>query len=142
MTGNELRILLVEDDDVDALAVQRALDKEDIDNELTVAKDGVEALEMLRAPNNRQVIPRPHLILLDLNMPRMNGFEFLDEIRQDPQIQDSIVFVLTTSHSDADICEAYKKNVAGYLLKTNVEHGLRDAMTMVDSYWNAVELPR
>ena len=86
-------ILLVEDDDVDAMGVERALKKLRLANPLFRARDGLQGLEMMRS----QKIPRPFLILLDLNMPRMNGLETLREIRRDPALTKSVIFVLTTS---------------------------------------------
>lgn len=88
MCNGDIRILLVEDDEVDVLAIQRALKKKRVVNALAVAKDGIEALEILRGENGHQVLPRPHIILLDLNMPRMNGLEFLEVIRADPTLHD------------------------------------------------------
>lgn len=141
MCNGEIRILLVEDDEVDVLAIQRALKKKRVVNTLTVARDGIEALEILRGENGHQGLCRPHIILLDLNMPRMNGLEFLDEIRSDPALRDSIVFVLTTSNSDEDRCQAYAKNIAGYILKSNVGDDFVDAISLLDVYWKLIELP-
>jgi CheY-like chemotaxis protein len=142
MSGDDVKILLVEDDEVDVLTIERALKKKRVVNDLAVAKDGIEALELLRGTDGQEKVVRPNIILLDLNMPRMNGLEFLDEIRKDPELRDSIVFVLTTSNSDEDRCQAYAKNIAGYILKDNVGEGFMDAISMLNLYWKVVELPR
>lgn len=135
---SEVTILLIEDDDVDAMGVKRALKTMKIANALFRAKDGVEAFEMLKGENP---IPRPFIILLDLNMPRMNGLEFLQALRADPVLQDSIVFVLTTSKSEEDIVAAYRQNIAGYILKKQVEDGFMDMLKMLDHFWRVVEMP-
>ena len=109
-----LNILLVEDDKVDVKNVERALRKNNISKPLFVASNGLEALRMLRdgtVPGSRR------LILLDLNMPKMNGIEFLRELRADPALSKSTVVVLTTSNDDQDKLAAYDLHVAGYLLK-------------------------
>lgn len=142
MSDNDVRVLLVEDDDVDVMAIQRAFKKKRVANELFVARDGLEALELLRGKSDTEKIDRPNIILLDINMPRMNGLEFLDEIRNDSELCDSIVFVLTTSNSDEDRCQAYSRNIAGYILKSNVGDGFVDAIAMLDLYWKLVELPK
>ncbi len=142
MTGPELTILLVEDDDVDVMAMQRALKKKRVLNSVTIARDGIEACDLLRGENGKEKIARPFIILLDLNMPRMNGLEFLDVIRNDPKLNNLIVFVLTTSNSDEDKCRAYKKNIAGYILKDNLGEGFVTAVSMLDLYWNIVEMPK
>lgn len=90
-----VHLLLVEDDEVDAEAIKRAFRKRRIANPFTVVRDGIEALEVLRGEDGREPLPRPFLILLDLNMPRMSGLEFLRETRQDPELRDAIIFVLT-----------------------------------------------
>ena len=103
-----LNILLVEDDQVDVMNVKRAFDKNRIANPLFVAADGIEALELLRS----DTVPRERrLVLLDLNMPRMNGIEFLRELRADPQLQLTPVVVLTTSDDERDKINAYNLNV-------------------------------
>lgn len=141
MRDNAVKILLIEDDEVDVMAIRRALKKKHIVNDLTLAKDGVEGLDILRGANGHQRLARPNIILLDLNMPRMGGLEFLHEIRGDPNLSDAIIFVLTTSNSDEDRCQAYSKNIAGYILKSKVGDELADAISMLNLYWAVVELP-
>lgn len=136
-----VNILLVEDDEVDVMAVKRAFRELKIANPLTLAKDGIEALEILRGINGYSPIPRPLIILLDLNMPRMGGLEFLDELRKDPDLHRCVVFVMTTSADERDRVRAYDKNVAGYVLKHNLEHSFMDAIAMLEHYWRVVELP-
>ncbi|RUP22418.1 response regulator, partial [Methylobacterium sp.] len=79
--GSTVNILLVDDDEVDVQGLKRAFKKSKIGNPITVARDGIEALEILRGQNGRERLPKPHLVLLDLNMPRMNGIEFLEAVR-------------------------------------------------------------
>lgn len=130
-------VLLVEDDDIDALAVERAFRQQKMTNPLQRAHDGIEAMRLLQA----QEVTRPYLILLDLNMPRMNGLELLGALRQDTKLADSVVFVLTTSRSDQDIAGAYSRHVAGYMLKQNLRNGFLDVACLLDHYWRIVVLP-
>jgi len=135
---NEVTILLVEDDDVDSKGIERALKKLKIANPIVRARDGLEALELLRAPKS---IRRPYLILLDINMPRMNGIDFLKEIRRDQALSSSVVFVLTTSKADEDIISAYQQHIAGYIIKQQMQDGFLQVVEMLDHYWRVVELP-
>lgn len=130
-------ILLVEDDDVDAMSVERAFKKLKIINPIVRAKDGAIALELLRKGS----VTKPYIILLDLNMPRMGGLELLGELRKDEDIKNSIVFVLTTSKDDADKLAAYEQNIAGYIVKEKLQHGFDDLVKLLDHYWRIVELP-
>ena len=139
--SKEVHILLVEDDQVDVMAVQRAFKQRKIGNRLSVANNGLEALEMLRGDKQKSPLDSPYIIILDLNMPRMSGLEFLDELRNDPLLNKSIVFVLTTSKNDKDRIEAYEKNIAGYIVKSDFDSSFLDAVTMLESYWKVVELP-
>ena len=133
-----LNILLVEDDDVDVMNVRRAFQKNHIANPLFVAANGVEALEQLRSGR----IPRDRrIILLDLNMPQMNGIEFLREVRHDPELNLTPVIVLTTSNDERDRIEAYNLNVAGYLLKPVTFSNFCEVMAALNKYWALVELP-
>jgi CheY-like chemotaxis protein len=133
-----LNILLVEDDQVDVMNVKRAFDKNHISNPLFVAAHGVEALEMLR---NGTVPSERRIVLLDLNMPKMNGLEFLREIRSDAVLQSTPVIVLTTSNDERDKIEAYNLNVAGYLLKPVTFVSFVEIMAALNKYWTLVELP-
>jgi CheY-like chemotaxis protein len=133
-----LNILLVEDDQVDVMNVRRAFERNRIANPLFVAGDGIEALEMLRG--GRVPLTR-RIVLLDLNMPRMTGIEFLRELRKDPALMHTPVVILTTSNDDRDKIEAYNLNVAGYLLKPVTFINFVELMATLNKYWTLVELP-
>jgi CheY-like chemotaxis protein len=133
-----LNILLVDDDEVDVMTVKRAFSKSNIANKLYIATDGIEALRLLRADG---VPASRRLMLLDLNMPRMSGIELLREIRADPALQALTVIVLTTSNEDRDRVEAYRLNVAGYLLKPVTFHAFADVMVTLNKYWTLMEMP-
>ena len=134
----ELNILLVEDDSVDVMNVQRAFKKNNIKNPLWVAGNGKEALDKLRGG---EVPLERLLVLLDLNMPRMNGIEFLRHLRNDPELRPLPVVVLTTSDDERDRVEAYNLNVAGYIVKPVTFANFCDAMATLNKYWSLVEMP-
>ena len=138
MVEKVLNILLVEDDQVDVMNVKRAFDRNRITNPLYVAGDGLEGLRMLRSG---EVPAERRLVLLDLNMPKMNGIEFLRELRSDPSLQLTPVVVLTTSNDERDKIEAYNLNVAGYLLKPVTFINFVEVMAALNKYWTLVELP-
>ncbi len=135
------RVLLVEDDDIDIIGMRRAFGKLQVDVELTCARDGVEALQIMRGESGDAPLQRPYLVLLDLNMPRMNGLEFLEHVRTDPALHDTVVFVLTTSASPEDKAKAYRLNIAGYMVKEGVGEALVKRMSMIRHYCEVVELP-
>jgi CheY-like chemotaxis protein len=137
----KVNILLVDDDDVAAEAVVRSLRKHTVDFPITLARDGIEALEILRRTHADLSIEKPYLILLDLNMPRMNGFEFLQEVRSDNQLHDSIVFILSTSDADSDKARAYHENIAGYMVKSSVGPQFSKLAALLDNYRSTVALP-
>jgi CheY-like chemotaxis protein len=133
-----LNLVLVEDDEIDVMNVRRALERAHVANPLFVAHNGLEGLQLLRSntvPNDRR------LVLLDLNMPKMNGIEFLRELRKDPALRSTPVVVLTTSDDDRDKVQAYDLNVAGYLLKPVTFVNFVDVMAALNKYWALVELP-
>jgi CheY-like chemotaxis protein len=137
-----LNILLVEDDSVDVMNVQRAFVKNNITNPLHIAFNGVEALNMLRGSNGKPKLnPMPRIILLDINMPKMNGLEFLRAIRNDNDLKSVSVFVMTTSNDDQDKIEAYNLNVAGYILKPLSFEKFVNAVAVLNSYWKLCEQP-
>jgi len=141
VSAKSVSILLVEDDDVDVETVKRSFSKLKIANPICVSSDGIEALETLRGQGGRQQLWRPFVVLLDLNMPRMNGIEFLQELRRDPRLRNAIVFVLSTSNNDGDRAAAYDLNVAGYILKPSVWEEFIDMIKMLDHYWRVIEFP-
>ena len=143
MDDRIINILLVEDDEVDVMNVKRAFKKYKITNPLYIAGNGIEALEMLRSQNNQSpIIPETRrLVLLDLNMPKMNGLEFLHEIRNDDNLKRTPVIVLTTSDEDKDRIEAYNLNVAGYILKPVTFANFADVMITLNKYWTLCEMP-
>ncbi|MBO6518959.1 MAG: response regulator [Rhodospirillales bacterium] len=139
--SGRVSLLLVEDDDVDIAAVRRALKVLKIENPLHVARDGVEALAILRGENGGEKLPRPYIIMLDLNMPRMDGREFLQEVRRDVALQDAVIFIMTTSRDDDDKRTAYDHHVAGYIVKEDPIGSFRETINLIDHYARLVELP-
>lgn len=140
MTNQPIHILLVDDDEVDVMNVQRAFKKNNIVNPLYVACNGLEALAILRGDGEQPMPDERRLVLLDLNMPRMNGLEFLRELRADPQLRPTTVVVLTTSDDDRDKVEAYQLNVAGYILKPVTFPAFVEAMATLNKYWTISEI--
>lgn len=141
-TRRVTHVLLVEDDEIDVMNVQRAFKKNKISNPLYVAGNGLEALAMLRGevgdlPPDKDV---RRIVLLDLNMPKMNGIEFLRELRADPDLQTTVVIVLTTSDQERDRVDAYKLNVAGYILKPVTFSNFVDVMATLNHYWTLCEI--
>jgi CheY-like chemotaxis protein len=136
--GRMLNILLVEDDAVDVMNVRRAFEKNNIISSLHVASNGIDALQMLRGgqvPGDRRIV------LLDLNMPRMSGLEFLRHVRSDPHLNLIPVVVLTTSADERDKVEAFNLNVAGYLVKPVTFGDFAELMATLNKYWSLVEFP-
>lgn len=133
-----IQFLLVEDDDVDVMSITRAFKKIGISNPVTHAVDGIDAWTIIMGENGSSPVDAPHIILLDLNMPRMNGHEFLKkffELDNKPNCQ---IFVLTTSDTDQDIIDAYKFDISGYILKSDLTESLKEAIHSLDHNWMIV----
>jgi CheY-like chemotaxis protein len=141
MRNNPIHILLVEDDEVDAEVVQRAFQQQQISHPLTRAIDGMEALQMLRGEEGYPCLLQPYLILLDINLPRMNGIEFLQTLRRDVNLRQSIVFVLTTSNREEDKIAAYDEQIAGYFLKSGKNEEFSTFINLLDTYTKLIEFP-
>jgi CheY-like chemotaxis protein len=141
MSDKMINILLVEDDEVDVMNVKRAFQKNNLTNPLYHAGNGIEALTMLRGVDGQSPIPIPRIILLDLNMPRMGGIEFLHELRKDDILKNISVFVMTTSNEDKDKVDAYNLNVAGYILKPLSMENFVSAVSILKNYWTLCEYP-
>jgi len=132
---------LVEDDEVDVMNVKRAFKKNNVTNPLFVCNNGLEAIEFLtqRLASNPAEVPR--IILLDLNMPKMGGIEFLRELRKNNELKNISVFVMTTSNEDRDKVDAYNLNVAGYILKPLSMERFIEAVSTLNNYWKLCEFP-
>ena len=135
---NSKPILLAEDDDVDAMTVKRAFKDLQVANKLVRAADGEQMLEYLRTENNEE----PCLILLDLNMPKMNGIEFLKIVKADEALKRIPVIVLTTSSDELDVIESFKLGAAGYMVKSVDYEKFVDVISTIDQYWTLSELPQ
>jgi len=130
-------ILLVEDDRVDAMTVKRALREINVTNDLFITKNGEEALAFLRDPVN----DLPAIILLDINMPKMNGIEFLKISKHDDELKRIPTIVLTTSKDDWDRIESFNLGAAGYMLKPVDYVQFVDVMKAINVYWTLSEMP-
>jgi CheY-like chemotaxis protein len=137
MMKNIKPVLLVEDDSVDAMTVSRAFKELKVANQLVVRLNGEEALDYLRGNGNE----KPCVILLDLNMPRMNGIEFLKVAKADKDMKKIPVVVLTTSKEDQDKVDSFELSVAGYIVKPVDYIKFVEAMRILNLYWTLSELP-
>ncbi len=134
---NSKPVLLVEDDNIDAMSVKRAFKDLKIVNSLTHRTNGENALEYLRDEGSE----KPCVILLDLNMPKMNGIEFLKIVKADNALKKIPVVVLTTSKEECDIMESFKFSVGGYIVKPVDYTKFVEAIKTIDLYWTLSELP-
>lgn len=141
MAKRSLQILLVEDDEIDAEYLIRGFQRQGFDSSITVAGNGVEALDYLRCQMHQAKDLQSQIIITDINMPLMNGIELLQALRQDPKLRRSVVFVLSSSDLEADKRAAYAHQAAGYLLKTDLDQKLPQLFRLLESYQLMVEFP-
>jgi CheY-like chemotaxis protein len=134
---DEKTILLVEDDIVDVMSVKRALKELQVTNHLDHVENGEEALEYLRNPKNT----KPAIILLDLNMPKMSGLEFLAVVKKEDALRRIPVIILTTSRGEMDKVQSFDLGVAGYMIKPVDFQQFVDVMRTIRMYWTLSELP-
>ena len=134
--------LLVEDNDLDAEKVVRAFARLGVARPIVRARNGLEALETLRAAASRGVSSARYVVLLDLNMPCMNGLEFLEQLRADADLAATPVFVLTTSGRDVDVAAAHRHHVAGYMVKPQTMDEMLGTLRAASLFWDVCRLPR
>ena len=135
MSDKTVNILLVEDDYLDIMNVERELSKIDLTHPLHVARNGREALNMLRGSEGAaKISPAPSVILLDINMPKMNGLEFLAEVRREPEFSHIPVFIMTTSNEETDRMAAQRLNVTGYIVKPLTFDSFEKSHSSLDSF--------
>lgn len=128
-------LLIIEDDDFDFEIMKQTLSTMGVSNPLIRVENGIEALDLLRGEAGHTALSKPYLIFLDLNMPKMGGMDVLKEIRADKDLENSTVFIFTSSESDEDILNADKYNVAGFILKSDIEGSLREAVQSLGFSW-------
>ena len=141
MSRVETNFLIVDDNKLDVEKITRGFKRLDIPNRIVSATNGYEALDRLRGSNGTQKLEWPYIVMLDLNMPRMNGLEFLEVLRSDSSIAHAPVFVLTTSDRQEDIYAAYRFNVCGYIVKPIAMTAMFDALATLKSFWDLSEYP-
>jgi chemotaxis family two-component system response regulator Rcp1 len=142
MTGRPIQILLVEDNEGDVRLTREALREGHVRNNLSVAKDGVEALAMLRREPQYGEAPRPDLVLLDLNLPKLDGRQVLEEIKKDPDLRRIPVVVLTTSKAEADVLRSYDLHANSYITKPVDFDQFMKVVQSIQAFWlTIVTLP-
>lgn len=141
-TGSPIEILLVEDNPGDVRLTIEALKEDKVLNHLSVAMDGVEAMAFLRHEGQYADAPRPDLVLLDLNLPKKDGREVLDEIKRDPDLRSIPVVILTTSQAEQDILKSYDLHANCYVTKPVDLHQFMSAVKSIEDFWfTVVKLP-
>jgi len=135
-------ILLVEDDQMDIMNVQRELRKNNVEVPLHIARNGREALNMLRGENGQPRIGKPSVVMLDINMPRMNGLELLEVLRSDPEFVGLNVFIMTTSDLESDRMKAQNLSVSGYIIKPLSFDKFGEGGTTIDGFSLFLDLLR
>ena len=141
MSDQTIQILLAEDDEIAAEKVRRAFRKAGSEFIIHHATNGLEALDILRGTNGCEKLPRPYIILLDLRMPMMDGLDFLEALRKDRELEDSVVFVLTTSNAPQDVQACYKYQIAGFIQKPRVALDGSNLVSLIDTFCMLVDLP-
>lgn len=143
MGEKKITLLHIEDDSVDKMVVERVLKKMDIISVVHHAENGEDAINKLKGINGEEKLtPTPQVILLDINMPKMNGLEFLKELRNDSELKHISVYMVTTSSDESDVAGAYEYNVAGYILKpVDIAH-FEGTFKLITDFWRLCEFPR
>jgi hypothetical protein len=143
MGEKKITLLHIEDDSVDKMVVERVLKKMEIISVVHHAENGEDAINKLKGINGEEKLsPAPQVILLDINMPKMNGLEFLKELRNDPELKHISVYMVTTSNDESDVAGAYEYNVAGYILKpVDIAH-FEGTFKLITDFWRLCEFPK
>jgi CheY-like chemotaxis protein len=134
-------VLVVDDDDVALEGVLRSFKRHGVPCRTETAGDGREALTILRGQNPGKAVDTPVIVLLDLNMPNMDGFQFLEELRADAELKRTVVFILSTSSRDQDRSRAYDEHVAGYMVKSAVGPQFAQLAQFITKYATTQNLP-
>jgi len=136
-----IKVLVVEDNPNDVAIVKRAMRKSDVKSELYFARDGAEALDFLYQQGDFEDAPRPDLILLDLNLPKIKGLEVLAKIKADEHLRRLPVIVLTISEREEDMVKAYDSGAASYMTKPVDSKDFESLIQTVQDYWQIARVP-
>ncbi|HSU51808.1 MAG TPA: response regulator [Segetibacter sp.] len=137
-----MKILLVEDNEGDILLTRKAFEIAGVDDEIEVVKDGEKAVQFLKKEGNYQDVETPQLILLDINLPKLNGKEVLSVIKNDLQLKTIPVIMLTTSNAQSDIVESYTHHANCYITKPDNFNDFVDVVESIKHFWSGiVKLP-
>lgn len=143
MSDKKINILHIEDDSVDKMVLERVLRKMDIIGSIHHAENGEDALEKLLGQIGQEKLsPFPQIILLDINMPKMNGIEFLKELRSNDSLKHLSVYMVTTSNDDSDVKAAYDYNVSGYIIKPVDISNFEGTFKLITDFWKLCEFPK
>ena len=137
-----MEILLVEDSDSDAKLIAKTFSKTEIDYNLSIIKDGVEAVSFLRQEGQYNTVPRPDIIFLDLHLPKQDGLGVLNQIKSEPNLRNIPVIILTSSASQQDITKCYQMNANCYLTKPSTREDFCRTVKILEDFWlNTAKLP-
>ncbi|MBT0666938.1 response regulator [Novosphingobium profundi] len=139
---DDFTVLIVDDDDVALEGVLRSFKRNEVRCQTLTASDGREALAILNGVHPSKHISPPYIVLLDLNMPGMDGFQFLHALRTTPELKRTVVFILSTSAREQDMCRAYDEQVAGYMVKSAVGPQFARLADFIRKYTCTQKLPR
>ncbi|PCJ62822.1 MAG: two-component system response regulator [Planctomycetota bacterium] len=141
MDNKTITFLVIDDDEIDREVIRREFLKEKYSNPIIEFENGSDALEFLKSKDKEYMDNNPLIILLDLNMPKMGGLEFLEELRKDEKLKKIIVFVMSTSEDYNDKLKSYNLFIAGYTTKGKIQDGIKKITSMLDTFWKKIEMP-
>ncbi|MCX6096282.1 MAG: response regulator [Candidatus Bipolaricaulota bacterium] len=141
LNPEKMKVLVVEDNPDDVTIIKRAMRKSEVKCELYFARDGEEALDFLHREGEFEDVPRPDLILLDLNLPKINGLEVLAKVKEDERLRRIPVIVLTISEREEDMVKAYDSGAASYMTKPVDSKDFERLIGTVQDYWRIAKIP-
>lgn len=141
LNPDKMKVLVVEDNPNDVTIIKRAMRKSEVKCELYFARDGEEALDFLHREGEFEDVPRPDLVLLDLNLPKINGLEVLSKIKEDERLRRIPVIVLTISEREEDMVKAYDSGAASYMTKPVDSKDFERLIGTVQDYWRIAKIP-
>lgn len=134
-----IKIIVIDDDDVDAQSIERSLRSADVNNEIIRAYDGIDALDLLKGANGKEKLTKPYILLIDLMMPRMDGITFIKTLRFESDITPEMIFVLSGTDSDEQCTQAYDLNITGFIKKDRAGRDFLRLTKILEQYYEVIE---